>query len=83
MKFEPDCHKGLEGFTFEEEIFNFNGKEVCIYKAGHGHGKGLLFVHGFNSPIWAYAKLLKRLSESFDVIGIELPGFDKSEEVNE
>lgn len=83
MKFEPDCHKGLEGFSFQEESFNFNGKEIHIYRAGSGHENGLLFVHGFNSPIWMYAKLLKELSAHFDVLGLDLPGFNKSEEVGE
>ena len=83
MKFEPDCHKGLEGFEFQEEEFNFNGKDVHIYRVGSGHGRGLLFLSGFNSPIWMYAKLLRTLSESFDVIGLDLPGFNKSEEVSE
>ena len=81
-KFEEDCHK-IGDFAFAEENFNFNGKEVHIYRTNTKHDEGLIFVHGVDSPVWMYAKLLQKLSERFETIALDLPGFDRSEEVGE
>jgi pimeloyl-ACP methyl ester carboxylesterase len=43
-----------------------------------GSGEQLLLVHGLGSSWRAFRPLLPRLEESFDVLGIDLPGFGGS-----
>lgn len=48
-----------------------------------GHGPTLLLIHGWNNDLSGFTPLIKHLENNFRVIAIDLPGYGKSQSLDE
>lgn len=60
-----------------ENFLTIDGR--CVYVERQGAGESVLFIHGFGGSTYTWKDVAPGLSESFDVIAIDLNGFGYTE----
>lgn len=65
----------LEGLELNIVVDNLNTNYIQV-----GEGKPVLLLHGWGSSIEPFNRLINQLSEKYQVIALDLPGFGKTDE---
>jgi len=66
-------------YSYAEKYFNYDGARVCYIEDGNRSGEPIIFIHGITEDSNVWRLTMKALEKDYHVIGIDLPGYGKSE----
>lgn len=71
----------MEAILLEEKVINVRGINIFFREGGriNAQQETRIFLHGWGLSSLAFENMLKQLSKHYYVIGIDLPGFGKSD----